>query len=108
MAHELKAGDLALIVGAHRLPDNIGKTCTLLRFVRKDEFYSLPDGTRAKALNCSWLIEGDGITGITRNLITGEIKEIGGSALVDPRHLMPLRGDFNPEQQKSKEAEPCA
>ncbi len=23
-------------------------------------------------------------------------------------HLMPLRGDFAPEQQKAKEAEPCA
>ncbi|WP_024647757.1 hypothetical protein [Pseudomonas syringae] len=30
------------------------------------------------------------------------------SAYYAERHLMPLRGDFAPEQQKAKEAEPCA
>lgn len=108
MIHQFKPGDLALIVGAHRLLENIGKTCTLARFLQRGEFYSLPDGTRSMSLNCSWLVEGDGITGLTYERRTGEIKTVLGSGLVDPRHLMPLRGDFEPEQQKAKEAEPCA
>ncbi|MNJ76555.1 hypothetical protein D3C77_738630 [compost metagenome] len=29
-------------------------------------------------------------------------------AIVWEKWLMPLRGDFAPEQQKAKEAEPCA
>ncbi|MEC4022168.1 MULTISPECIES: hypothetical protein [Pseudomonas] len=108
MSHQFKPGDLALIVGAHRLTENIGKTCTLQRFLQPGEFYSLPDGGQSISLSHAWLVDGDGVKGLTLNRNSGLIEPVIGSGLVDPQHLMPLRGDFAPEQQKAKEAEPCA
>ncbi|WP_156747522.1 hypothetical protein [Pseudomonas sp. JY-Q] len=35
-------------------------------------------------------------------------RDAGGIDLILPERLSPLRGDFAPEQQKAKEAEPCA
>ncbi|EME90393.1 TPA: hypothetical protein ACID5V_004145 [Pseudomonas aeruginosa] len=75
---KFKAGDLALIVSA-QYEENLG---TVVQLVRVDGFYSLISG------ETSWLVEGEG-----RGCYCRE------SALI------PLRGDFQPEQQKAKEVE---
>lgn len=99
MNHNIKAGDLALVVGAFRITENIGKT------VRVEEF--LPDGqvsrwtdekgrpTRNDCGSGGWLVSAS-------DLQSG-CKGRKGFALVDPKHLMPLRGDFTPSRQKAQQ-----
>ena len=90
MSHQFKPGDLALTLGA--IPGHIdaGVCVEVLRI----------------------LLAGD------RFIMKGQIYEaVGRVALVvwddrkfcfDSRQLIPLRGDFTPEAQKAREAEPCA
>lgn len=94
-----KSGDLALIVGGS-MPDQLGKVVELLFFIRSREEYAVP-GYAHLVRNVSggdvWLVKGD----------VGMLHEEGGS--VDgfcqkaESNLLPLRGDFQPEQQKSRE-----
>ncbi|NNJ16375.1 hypothetical protein CSV86_014695 [Pseudomonas putida CSV86] len=109
MSHQFKPGDLALIVGAFRFVENIGKTCTLVQHLSKGDIYQLPDGRKAVTLaESGWLVEGDGIIGLACLLVDGDVVRVDDIGVANPRNLMPLRGDFEPEQQKAKEAEPCA
>ena len=92
MSHNFKSGDLALVISGGYL----GETAELMRFV----------------------MPGDVIVSPT----TGKVYEfrpaagVGGwlckfrsmHAVKHEKNLMPLRGDFAPEHQKAKEAEPCA
>ena len=92
MSHNFKPDDLALVISGGYL----GETAELVRFV----------------------MPGDLIVSPT----TGKVYEfrpaagVGGwlckfrcmHAVKHEKNLMPLRGDFAPEQQKAKEAEPCA
>ena len=105
MSHQFKPGDLALIVGAHRFTDNIGKTCELAEFLVPNQVSAWRDPADGRPVrNASgrecWLVFGEGLV--------SSIQDTPGACLVMPVHLMPLRGDFEPEQQKTKEAEPCA
>jgi hypothetical protein len=105
MTNNFKPGDSALIVGARNYPENIGKTCELVELLPPSAvsvWLDPEDGrpvANASGFIC-WLVIGDG-------LISG-IENTQGACLAMPSHLMPLRGDFTPEQQKAKEAEPCA
>jgi len=103
MSHQFKPGDLALIIKSIKRPENIGKACELLAFlVPGDRLEFEHNGLRAithVGEHPAWLVAGDGVIGSN-----GDV----GFALVRPSNLMPLRGDFQPEQQKAKEAEPCA
>lgn len=100
MSHNFKPGDLAMIVGAYNVPDNIGKQCELIEYLRVEEisgWVDPSDGLRIQnsAGGPAWLVVGEGLKswcGCT------------GWVIADARHLMPLRGDFTHEQQKAKEA----
>ena len=100
MSHNFKPGDLALIVGAHTLPENIGKTCELIEMVLPEQVSAWrdpQDNLRIQNgdVDVAWIVTGEGLN-----------SWCGGSGwvLADPLHLMPLRGDFTHEQQKAKEA----
>jgi hypothetical protein len=99
MNHNFKPGDLAMIVGAYNVPDNIGKHCELIEYLRVEdisEWVDPADGLRVQnsADGPAWLVVGEGVK-----------SWCGGSGwvLADARHLMPLRGDFSPDKQSSRE-----
>lgn len=103
MNHSFKPGDLALIVSSsHGTSPNIGMAVELVTKLRTNDHFNLPDGRRAvnKGHEC-WMVEAAGLFATT--LQQGRI-DLGGISLVQERYLMPLRGDFEPEQQKAKEA----
>ncbi|QLJ16257.1 hypothetical protein H0H12_10170 [Pseudomonas putida] len=104
MSHQFKSGDLVVIVGANSLTQNIGKHGELREYVEPGDTYLAPNGCmyRQDDVPC-WTIRGDGLAAV----IDGEAVYFD-FGIHEPRHLMPLRGDFAPEQQKAKEAEPCA
>ncbi|NWC72544.1 hypothetical protein HX823_00470 [Pseudomonas sp. P7759] len=101
MSHNFKPGDLALIVGTRKYPGNIGKTCELVELLKPSQISAWLDPedgrpvSNASGFEC-WLVIGDG-------LISG-IQNTRGACLALPSHLMPLRRDFSPVQQKAKEA----
>lgn len=103
MSHNFKPGDLALIIKSIKRPENIGKACELLAFMVPGDRVEFEFNGRRVITHIgekpAWLVAGDGVVGSN-----GDV----GFALVKPGNLMPLRGDFSPEQQKAKEAEPCA
>lgn len=103
--HKFKPGDLALIVNTVRTPEYIGKTVELVEFQRQGNYYQGPKRERLRAEGDAWLVKGD-LSGSFTHM--GRITPTPGIALVREKHLMPLRGDFTPEQQKAKEVEPCA
>lgn len=84
---ELKAGDLCLIVGCVKNPVNVGKVCQLAELLRTGDRFRSPHGRRYQYAGGgeAWLVLGDGLWIGPDNY--------DGYSLVDPRHLMPLRGD---------------
>ena len=76
-----KAGDLALLVKATN-PENLMKCVSILRRAGQEK-HDLP--------GCDWVIEG---------ALIGDAEEFQ----CPDSWLAPLRGDFQPEQQKSREA----
>lgn len=101
---KFKAGDLALIIGG-KYPDtpNTGKSVELIQLVQPDEVIDCPDGHRVRngSGKVVWLIEGNEI--MSRSITHNRWVSHGGVALIQERYLMPLKGDFQPEQEKSKE-----
>lgn len=107
MSHNFKPGDLALTVGLS--DQNNFRTVELLGHV------GVPDGISIQGqyfLNSNhhdmWLVRSlnDPILPSKKmrdQLGIGPMQEVE----IPTRNLMPLRGDFIPEQQKAKEAEPC-
>jgi len=99
MNNQFKPGDLALIVGARRYVENIGKTCQVIELLQPSEVSKWRDPADGRTVanmagtQC-WLVVGEG-------LVSG-IESTRGACLALPRHLMPLRGDSQPEQQKSR------
>lgn len=101
MSHNFKPGDLALIASSSKgISPNIGMAVELVMKLRTNDYFNLPDGRRAvnKGPEC-WMVEASGLFATT--IQAGPI-DLGGISLVQECHLMPLRGDFNPEQQKSR------
>lgn len=103
MSHQFKPGELVVIVGSNSLTQNIGKHGELREYVEPGDIYLAPNGRmyRQDDVSC-WTISGEGLSAV----IDGEAVcfDFG---IHEPRHLMPLRGDFAPDQHKAKEAEPC-
>lgn len=96
---KFKAGDLALIVDCI-LPELIGRVVELVQRV--------PPGLSARAgernwrnmgNDDSWIVTGAGLFCLT---VSGNI-EPDRFTLIAEKKLMPLRGDFQPERQKSQE-----
>lgn len=98
--NQFKAGDLALVVSASH-SDNLGKVVELVQFTT-DEIIVLQDGGQVanpKMLAC-WEISAESL------FATSKLRPEGFStnrAAIPERNLMPLRGDFAPDQQKQNE-----
>jgi len=102
MNHQFKPGDLALITGSDKgTSPNIGMAVELTLKLRTNDYFNLPDGRQAvnRGPEC-WLVGALGLLASTNH--AGRI-DLGDICLVEERYLIPLRGDFAPEQQKSKE-----
>ena len=96
---KFKAGDLALVVGCNTNPKNLGKVVELIALIFPGEIFHAPDGRKYLAdmdqHGGGWIVQSE-------NFISRDRQPWG---LVEERHLMPLKGDFQPEQQKAKEVE---
>lgn len=99
MNHNIKAGDLALVVGAFRITENIGKTVRVEEFLADEQVSRWTDEkgrpTRNDGDSGGWLVSGSGLE--------SGCKGRKGFALIDPKHLMPLRGDLSPSRQKAQQ-----
>ena len=96
---KFKAGDLAVIIGAFNVTSNIGQACELVEYLQAEQvstWVDPSDGLRIQnaAGSPAWLVVGSELTSWCGS---------PGWVLAAERHLMPLRGDFQPEQQKAKE-----
>ncbi|MGC3515710.1 hypothetical protein ACPTJI_13140 [Pseudomonas aeruginosa] len=96
---KFKAGDLAMVIKANH-EENLGKIVTLLQSTSEEV---IDCGRGAKTSNPNrllcWVIQHEGLVtttafGFERLVTVGACPE---------SWLMPLRGDFQPEQQKAKE-----
>lgn len=104
MSHNFEPGDLVVIVGANSLTQNIGKHCELREYVVSGDIFLAPNGRMYQHDDAPcWTLSGEGLAAV----IDGNVVHLN-FGIHEPRHLMPLRGNFAPEQQKAKEAEPCA
>jgi hypothetical protein len=87
MSHQFKPGDLALTLASRF---GIPAMCQveLVVYLMKGQKAEEPDGQLWTAPHDGWIV--------------GRENEIGYGFFA-PQQLMPLRGDFTPEQQKSQE-----
>jgi hypothetical protein len=99
MTHQFKAGDMAIIVGANSLTQNIGKQCELREFVTAGDHYVAPNGEvyRHDDVPC-WTLVGDGLLAV----IEDEVVQIG-FGIHEPRHLMPIPNEPVPDRAKKRE-----
>lgn len=98
MSNQFKPGDLALIVGANVLIQNIGKVVELSQLVRNGDIYVGPNGEVFRHSDCEcWVVRGDDV----QFLADDEVSH--GFGLCEPRHLMRIPGDSQPERQQSRE-----
>ncbi|MBF8793451.1 hypothetical protein IRZ70_11615 [Pseudomonas monteilii] len=90
MSHQFKPGDLALTLVA--IPGKIeaGACVEVYRVYAPGDRFEMPRGPVEAAQEIV--------------AVAWSGRKFGYA----PSQLMPLRGDFEPEQLKSKEAEPCA
>lgn len=100
MKHEFKSGDPAMIVGAFNVPANIGMTCELVEHLQPEAISTWvdpSDGCRVQnaAEGPGWLVVGDGLTSYCGT---------PGWVLAHERHLMPIRGDEDPDAQLATSA----
>lgn len=97
--HNFKPGDLAVIVGAFSITKNIGKACELVEYLEAGQVSQWRDYDGCRVQNDdtgpAWIVKGDGLSSCS------DVEE--GWCMPDPMHLMPLRGDFAPDRQKSQE-----
>lgn len=100
---QFKPGDLALVVGS-RLGSspNVGKVVELIQMVMPGDSFTTPDGfVRESGVDYpTWLVSAEGLIATT---MSDRRIYCGGACLMQERYLMPLKGDFQPEQQKSRE-----
>jgi len=89
MSHNFKPGDLALLlIGIG--PLGAGSAVELIKRIDAGTEVDLVGGGKAECLECSWVFSHSQIPA-------------PGLAFAAERLLMPLRGDFAPERQKSRE-----
>jgi len=106
MSHQFKPGDLALIVRC-AIPSEVGKSVEIAYEIPPGGDFIEYAGRRwVNHLNERvWIATADLLLVLNH---TKQRYEISDHAAYKARDLMPLRGGFAPEQQKAKEAEPCA
>lgn len=95
-----KAGDLAIIVRAID-EENIGKVVELVGWSEEAEIV-LSDGARVRNPNrlLCWEVAAAGLRATSLLNPDGFTTDRGA---IPERYLIPLRGDFQPERQKSQE-----
>jgi len=100
---QFKPGDLAMIVNSS-CSKNIGKTVRLVEFAPVGSEPEVNGEIYTERLHASWVVESpDGSSSlIVPRATTGELKTVCAGVCRES-WLMPLRGDFAPEQQKSRE-----
>ena len=94
MKHEFKPGDLAMIVGARRRPEAIGKVVELIELLQPQQAAAqIIDGTRFVNSDDEpcWLVTGDTLRADA--ITCGVPHKVIGVGMSAPRFLMPLRGD---------------
>lgn len=92
MSKALKAGDLALIVGAFSVTENIGRSVQLVEFVPPFGSVFCQDGYFDADASGLWVVTAEDLV---RNTEGGNL--LSSLAGCDPRHLQPLRGDDAPK-----------
>lgn len=99
MNNQFKAGDLAVIVGANSLTQNIGKHCELRRFIVKGDMYIAPNGEvyQHDDVPC-WVVTGEGLFWVA----DGDPVQ-GDFGVHEPRHLMRLRDGFTTSPERAQE-----
>lgn len=95
MSHQFKTGDLALIIAG----PNAGSCVELVSFHVSGDV-RLGNGCWTLAYVPSWQVSGSGLAA-TFDGVPGRHKVTHG--LISEPYLMPLRGNFAPEQTKSRE-----
>lgn len=90
---ELQPGMLALVIGFNKVCQNLGKIVELSHFVNKGELAIAGPGKKD-----FWVIKGEGV-GYT---VGGEII-IGSVGLAEPKHLLPIRPQSDPLDQKQQQ-----
>lgn len=88
MNKTLKAGDLALIVGAFSVTENIGRSVRLVEFVPPFGSVFCQDGYFEADASGLWIVTAEDLV---RNAEGGKV--VSNLAGVDPRHLKPLSGE---------------
>lgn len=99
MSHEFKPGDLAVIVGTKFATETLGKTVELLEFLGSDPGIACPGGGIVQNVdkNRMWLVR------LTEGAYTDNLGVTSSEGPCREQWLMPLRGDFQPEREKSRE-----
>lgn len=97
--NNFKAGDLALIVGAVKCTENIGKVVTLGSILSAGDL--TPNGRTARSNG--YVVYGDGL--LISNWASGEylFKEKSAFTICRPCDLMPIKGDFATVKEKQEE-----
>ncbi|MCG3026802.1 hypothetical protein DZ952_012075 [Pseudomonas aeruginosa] len=98
---KFKAGDLAMVIKANH-EENLGKVVTLLQST-SEEIIDCGRGEKTSDPNrlLCWVIQHEGLVAST----TFGFKRLVNVGARPESWLMPLNGDFQPEQQKAKEVE---
>lgn len=95
MHNQFKPGDLAIIVGCTQFPQILGRCVELVTRHQRGELFFVY-GAPFRPSEDAWLVSGDSVS---QPLVDGGT--LDGMCMIAERHLAPLRGDFQPEQQKS-------
>jgi hypothetical protein len=100
MSNQFKAGDLALIVACQQAPRMVGRCVQLVECVGPggDSFSAHGPWFNRGDMN-AWVVEAEGLVSLTLNKTLVEHPR----CLIAEKLLMPLRGDFAPDLQKSHE-----
>lgn len=96
---QFKPGDLALIIKSCN-EENIGRVVTVVRFGYQDELIDQGKAGFAIANLGDVIVDGEIIVS---KIFNQKIKHTVSRHVFTSDCLMPLRGDFQPEQQKSRE-----
>ncbi|UZZ12428.1 hypothetical protein NDO41_08115 [Ectopseudomonas mendocina] len=101
MGNQFKPGDMALVI-ASAFQENNGCQVELVEFV--------PHGSMISSVLTEqdfYNESGEGIWYVIGRVVNPQL-ELAGESFFRERQLMPLRGYFEPEQQKAREVELCA
>lgn len=90
---ELQPGMLALVIGCRNVEINLGKIVTLERFVKEGQIVF--DGPAMRDL---WVISGEGV-----GYFVGGRVVISEKGLASPKHLMPIKPEADPLEQKQQQ-----